>query len=85
MPAKSKSAPTSHTAPFVPPALSDLEPPLITKQELAKDLRVGCRTIETWVAERRIPVVKLGFRTQRFSLHDVRRALRLHWTVKEVQ
>jgi excisionase family DNA binding protein len=85
MPAKSKSSPVSHTAPFVPPELSEPEPPLVTKEELAKDLHVGCRTIEAWVAERRIPYIRMGHRTLRFSLADVRRALRLRWTVKEVK
>jgi excisionase family DNA binding protein len=66
-------------------ALPATEPPLITKEVLAKDLGVGCRTIEAWVAERRIPAIKLGHRTLRFCLNDVRRALRLHWTVKEVR
>jgi excisionase family DNA binding protein len=66
-------------------ALPADEPPLITKQELAKDLGVSCRTIEAWIAERRIPSIKLGHRTLRFCLDDVRRALRLHWTVKEVR
>jgi excisionase family DNA binding protein len=67
------------------PTFSATEPPLITKEELAKDLRVGRRTIEAWVADRKIPCVRMGHRTLRFSLDDVRRALRLHWTVKEVQ
>jgi excisionase family DNA binding protein len=61
------------------------EPPLITKELLAKDLKVSCRTVELWVSQRRIPFIKLGHRTLRFSLDDVRRALRQHWTVKEVQ
>jgi excisionase family DNA binding protein len=88
MPAKAKSVSRSRAALIAAPnhtTLSATEPPLITKEELAKDLRVGCRTIEAYVAERRIPFVKLGHRTLRFCLDDVRRALRLHWTVKEVQ
>ena len=89
MPAKSDSFPKPKVALLSAlrneNALLATEPPLITKQELAKDLGVGCRTIEAWVAERRIPCVKLGHRTLRFCLDDFRRALRLHWTVKEVQ
>jgi excisionase family DNA binding protein len=64
---------------------SATEPELITKEELARDLRVGCRTIEAWVATRKIPFVRMGHRTLRFCLDDVRRALRLRWTIKEVQ
>jgi excisionase family DNA binding protein len=87
MPAKTDSFPEPKAALLsaTQSALPATEPPLITKQALAKDLGVGCRTIEAWVAERRIPFVKLGHRTLRFCLDDVRRALRLHWTVKEVQ
>ena len=64
---------------------SAAEPPLISKQELARDLKVGCRTIEAWVAARKIPFIRLGHRTLRFNLDDVRRTLRRHWTVKEVK
>lgn len=67
------------------PAFSATEPELITKEELAKDLRVGCRTIESWVATRKIPFIRMGHRMLRFSLDDVRRALRLRWTTKELQ
>jgi excisionase family DNA binding protein len=84
MSAKSDSFPKSKVA-LLSTLPSATEPPLITKQELAQDLGVSCRTIEAWIAERRVPYVKLGHRTLRFCLDDVRRALRLHWTVKEVQ
>jgi excisionase family DNA binding protein len=87
MPTKAKSVST-RTATMAAiadrPVFSTTEPPLITKAELAKDLRVGCRTIESWVADRKIPFVRMGHRTLRFCLDDVRRALRLRWTTKEV-
>ena len=84
MPAlKPARAPLS--AAYIESAKEATEPPLVTKQEVARDLGVGCRTIEKWVAERRIPFIRAGHRTLRFNLNDVRRALRLHWTVKEVQ
>jgi excisionase family DNA binding protein len=67
------------------PTFSATEPPLITKAELARDLGVGQRTIESWVADRKIPFVRMGHRTLRFCLDDVRRALRLRWTTKELQ
>jgi excisionase family DNA binding protein len=89
MPAKNKSVSRPRAAMIAAvanrAAFSATEPPLITKQELAKDIGVGCRTIEAWVADRKIPCVRMGHRTLRFCLDDVRRALRLHWTVKEVQ
>ena len=67
------------------PVFSSSEPPLITKAELAKDLGVGQRTIEAWVHDRKIPFISMGHRTLRFCLDDVRRALRLRWTTKELQ
>jgi excisionase family DNA binding protein len=87
MPAKpvSRSRANKLAAIAARPVFSSAEPPLITKAELAKDLGVGCRTIESWVAERKIPFVRMGHRTLRFCLDDVRRALRLRWTTKEVQ
>jgi len=70
---------------YVQSLQSATEAPLISKQALARDLGVGCRTIEAWVAERKIPFIRLGHRTLRFNLDDVRRALRRHWTVREVK
>jgi excisionase family DNA binding protein len=60
------------------------EQPLVAKKVVAADLGVGERTIELWVAERRIPFVRLGHRTLRFRLDDVRRAV-ARWTTQEVQ
>ena len=82
MPAK--SVPKSSKVALLSTLPTHTEAPLITKDELARDLRVSRRTIEAWIAQRRIPFVRLGHRTLRFSLDDVRRALRLHWTVREV-
>ena len=54
----------------------------ITKDELAKFLRVSSRTVDNYVSRRRIPYIKLG-RIVRFRLPDVERALR-RFTVEEV-
>ncbi len=42
----------------------------VSKREMAKHLGVSVRTIDTWMARRRLPHVKLG-RTVRFNLRDV--------------
>ena len=60
MPAKNKSVSRPRAAMIAAvanrAAFSATEPPLITKRELAKDIGVGCRTIEAWVADRKIPL-----------------------------
>jgi excisionase family DNA binding protein len=58
-------------------------PDLVTKDVVARDCGVCNRTIESWVAQRRIPFVRLGHRTLRFRLADVRRAIS-RWATKEV-
>jgi excisionase family DNA binding protein len=59
------------------------EQPLVTKRVVAADLGVGLRTIEKWVAERRIPFIRMGHRSLRFRLDDVRRAVS-RWTTHEI-
>lgn len=54
----------------------------ITKPELAKYMRVGERTIDYWIAARKIPYFKIG-RLVRFSLPAVEKALS-RYEVKEV-
>jgi excisionase family DNA binding protein len=63
--------PVSPSRPFVP--LS--EPDLVDKYVVAHDCGVSPRTIENWVAQRKIPFRRIGHRTIRFRLADVRRAL----------
>jgi len=63
---------------------SNQAPDLVTKDVVARDCGVCNRTIESWVAQRRIPFIRLGHRTLRFRLTDVRRAI-LRWTTKEVR
>jgi len=48
---------------------------LISKRELAAILGVSERTIENWLAEKRIPRLQLSARLQRFSLPKVLNAL----------
>jgi excisionase family DNA binding protein len=59
------------------------EPPLVDKKIVAADLRVGTRTVERWVAERKIPFIRIGHRMLRFKLDDVRRAI-ARWSIKEI-
>jgi excisionase family DNA binding protein len=57
--------------------------PLVDKKIVAADLGVGTRTIERWVASRRIPFIRLGHRQLRFQLDAVRRAV-ARWETKEI-
>lgn len=49
--------------------------PLMTRRELATQLNVCVRTIDSWTKHRRIPSFKLG-RLTRYSLPDVLASLR---------
>jgi excisionase family DNA binding protein len=49
---------------------------LATKGDVARAVKVSQRTIETWVKQRKIPVVRLGKRCVRFHLASVLSALR---------
>jgi excisionase family DNA binding protein len=68
--------------------LSDSSPPtpesgLIDKVGLAKFLLVSPRTVEDYVQQKKIPYIRLGWRTVRFRIADVKKALD-RWSVKEV-
>ena len=56
---------------------------LLTKRELAAALNVSERTIDNWVAQKRIPYLRLSARLLRFSLPKVEAAL-ARYEVKEV-
>ena len=56
---------------------------LLSKRELAAVLGVSERTIENWLAERRIPRLRLSARLTRFSLPKVEAALS-RYEVREV-
>jgi excisionase family DNA binding protein len=55
-------------------SISDLGS-LLTKDELAKLLNVHPRTINAWMAARRIPFLRVGPRMVRYDKHAVERAL----------
>ena len=59
---------TTHSNP-----LSDA---LITTNRIAKCLGVKTETIRRWVRERRIPAYRIGKKTLRFDLHEVRAELK---------
>jgi excisionase family DNA binding protein len=74
-----------------PPPLSDsaqttplpLSRKNLTKRELARELHVSTRTVDTWMKERRIPFKKLGPHLVRFDLDAVEKALS-RYTVREI-
>jgi excisionase family DNA binding protein len=55
---------------------------LLSKRELAAILSVSERTIENWLAEKRIPRLRLSARLTRFSLPKVEAALN-RYEIKE--
>ena len=65
------------------PSRTDAHPRLISKRQLADNLGVSTRTIDTWLARRKIPCLKLSPRLHKFRLEDVERAL-FRYEVKEV-
>lgn len=74
---------TSKTSAFYNPDAAGLPKRLLSKRELAAILSVSQRTIENWLAEKRIPRLRLSARLTRFSLPKVEAAL-ARYEVKEV-
>ena len=66
-----------------PDALAGIPKRLLSKRELAAILGVSQRTIENWLAEKRIPRLRLSARLTRFSLPKVEAALN-RYEIKEV-
>jgi excisionase family DNA binding protein len=56
---------------------------LLSKRELAAALNVSERTIDNWVAQKRIPRLRLSSRLIRYDLHKVEAAL-ARYEVREV-
>ena len=56
---------------------------LLSKRELAAVLNVGQRTIDNWLAQKRIPCLRLSNRLTRFNLARVEAAL-ARYEIKEV-
>ena len=64
-------------------ALAEAESDIIDKAELARLLKAPVHTIEYWTRSKKIPHFRIGHRTIRYSLSEVRRAL-MGKMVKEV-
>jgi excisionase family DNA binding protein len=56
---------------------------LLSKRQLAAILNVGQRTIDNWLAQKRIPCLRLSNRLTRFNLARVEAAL-ARYEIKEV-
>ena len=50
--------------------------PVLTKRELAARLRIGARTVDTWMKGRRLPYIKIG-KAVRFRWSEVERCLEM--------
>ena len=74
----SQTAATAHGSTGVP-----VTKQLLSKRELAVVLGISERTIENWLAEKRIPRLRLSAKLTRFSLPKVEAALN-RYEVKEV-
>jgi excisionase family DNA binding protein len=55
----------------------------LSKQELALSIGVSPRTIDSWMAQKRIPFIRLSARLIKFNLERVKAAL-ARYEVKEV-
>jgi len=54
-----------------------------TKREVAREYRVSLRTVDTWIAEKKIPFMKLSPPLGRFDLDAVERPL-ARYLIKEI-
>jgi excisionase family DNA binding protein len=59
-------------------------PALLTRARLAKRLNVSVRTLDKWIGQKRIPVMKFSPRCYRFSLPAVLAALD-RYTIREAR
>lgn len=71
---------TAHSASDFP----FIEKRWLSKNELAAQLGVGVRTLENWMAQRRIPFLRLSGRLVKFNLERVEAAL-ARYEVKEIR
>jgi excisionase family DNA binding protein len=71
------------TDPELARAIDDLRFRPITKDELGEFLKVSQRTVDSWIAKRKVPFIRISPRMIRFKLADVEKALS-RYTVKEV-
>jgi excisionase family DNA binding protein len=77
------SSENSPKAQTFPQTIPDPEPELVDKRVIARTFGVSERTVENWVAQRKIPFLRIGRRTVRFKLANVRRTLERK-TIKEI-
>jgi excisionase family DNA binding protein len=70
---------------FTPPSapLTPSQRANATREEAAAECRVSTRTLDKWVAQKKIPFYRLSPRMVRFDLDEVAAALR-RFKVKEV-
>ena len=62
--------------------MSNNEPTLIKKKELAKRLSVSPRTVDNWVAKRIILFIRIGPRFYLYDFDAVLAAIRKHYEVE---
>jgi excisionase family DNA binding protein len=67
-----------------PPPLTPAQRANATRDETAAELRVSTRTLDKWVAEKKVPFYRLSPRMVRFNLDEVVAALR-RFRVTEVK
>jgi excisionase family DNA binding protein len=72
--------PLSNTAPLPSPASRRRA----NKRDVAREYGVSVRTVDSWIAQKKIPYKKLGSRLIRFDLDEVERALS-RYTVNEIR
>jgi excisionase family DNA binding protein len=56
----------------------------VDKRTVAQFLGLSVRTVEKWTRERRIPCFRTGYRTVRYRLADIARAMRKNHFVEEI-
>jgi len=74
---------TSETSALNNSSASSVTKRLLSKRELAAVLNVSERTLDNWLAQKKIPRLRLSARLTRFSLPRVEAAL-ARYEVKEV-
>lgn len=81
-PSNNKPVARQETAPAMPPlaTVSTLADELLTKLELARQLKTSTRTVEEWQQHAALPFIKIG-NIVRFYWPDVIAHLRTHYLV----
>lgn len=80
-PTRQKLPPLKAKATGVPtPAITGVADPMLTRQELAKQLRISTRTVDEWRQDKVLPCIKVG-KIVLFYWPDVVSALREKYSV----